>query len=113
MIKTIQLETKGAIAAMEEGVKEVENGTREAAKSDDALQDILQDDAVVVQVNQIAAAAEQQTATTSEIADNIHQMTEILRENDRVAQESATAAHDLNDLAEELQRVVDQFTLAA
>jgi methyl-accepting chemotaxis protein len=72
MIKAIQGETKSAVSAMEQGVQQVETGTLEAAKSVEALQDILrQINDVVMQVSQIATAAEEQTATTGEISSNI------------------------------------------
>ncbi|MDO9069618.1 MAG: methyl-accepting chemotaxis protein, partial [Deltaproteobacteria bacterium] len=78
MIKAIQKETKGAVAAMEQGVRQVESGTIEAAKSGEALRDILQQiNDVAMQVNQIATAAEEQTATTSEISSNMQQITEV------------------------------------
>jgi methyl-accepting chemotaxis protein len=41
MIKSIQQETRSAVAAMEEGVKEVDTGTARAEKSGQALQEIL------------------------------------------------------------------------
>lgn len=112
MIKAIQSETKGAVAAMEQGVNQVENGTIEAAKSGEALQDILQQiNDVAMQVNQIATAAEEQTATTSEISSNMMQITEVVQQTSHGAHESATAAAQLNGNAEELQRLVRQFKL--
>ncbi|MEI6208659.1 MAG: methyl-accepting chemotaxis protein [Desulfuromonadales bacterium] len=112
MIKAIQRETKGAVAAMEQGVQQVEAGTEEAAKSGDALRDILaQVNDVAMQVNQIATAAEEQTATTTEISSNMHQITVVVQQTSRGAQESATAAAQLNGNAEELQRLVRQFKL--
>ncbi|MBT0663479.1 methyl-accepting chemotaxis protein [Geobacter pelophilus] len=112
MIKAIQNETKGAVAAMEAGVQEVEQGTTEAAKSGQALQEILEQvNAVTMQVNQVATAAEEQTATTSEISNNIHQITEVVQETAKGAQESAAAANQLARTAEELQRLVGQFKL--
>lgn len=112
MIKTIQTETKGAVVTMEEGVREVENGTTEAAKSGDALQEILdQINAVTMQVSQIATAAEEQTATTSEISNNIHQMSEVVRQTARGAQDSSEAASGLSRLAEELKGIVGKFKL--
>jgi methyl-accepting chemotaxis protein len=114
MIKAIQHETKNAVTAMERGVKEVESGTSEAAKSGEALQEILdQINNVVAQVNQIAVAAEEQTAITGEISNNIHQITQVVQGTASGAQESATAASQLAGLAEEMQRLVDQFRLAA
>ena len=112
MIKAIQKETKGAVAAMEQGVQQVENGTMEAAKSGQALQDILEQvNAVAMQVNQIATAAEEQTATTSEISSNMQQITEVVQQTSQGAHESATAAAQLSGNAEELQRLVRQFKL--
>jgi methyl-accepting chemotaxis protein len=112
MIKAIQNETKEAVAAMEQGVHQVENGTMEAAKSGHALQDILQQiNDVAMQVNQIATAAEEQTATTSEISSNMQQITEVVQQTSHGAQESASAAAQLNENAEELQRLVRQFKL--
>jgi methyl-accepting chemotaxis protein len=112
MIKAIQRETKGAVAAMEQGVQQVEAGTVEAAKSGDALRDILgQVNDVATQVNQIATAAEEQTATTSEISNNMHQITQVVQETASGAHQSATAASQLYGNAEELQRLVKQFKL--
>ncbi len=112
MIKAIQNETKGAVAAMEQGVQQVETGTMEAAKSGAALRDILEQiNAVAMQVNQIATAAEEQTATTGEISSNMQQITEVVQQTSQGAQESATAAAQLSGNAEELQRLVRQFKL--
>jgi methyl-accepting chemotaxis protein len=112
MIKAIQNETKGAVAAMEQGVHQVENGTIEAAKSGQALQDILQQiNDVSMQVNQIATAAEEQTATTGEISSNMQQITEVVQQTSQGAQESASAAAQLSGNADELQRLVQQFKL--
>ena len=113
MIRFIQKETGKAVSSMEEGVKQVEKGTAEAAKSGEALHYILsQIDAVTMQVSQIATAAEQQTATTNEIARNIQQISTVVMDSTQGAQESASAASKLARLADELQRVVGQFKLA-
>jgi methyl-accepting chemotaxis protein len=110
MIKAIQTETKSAVAAMEEGVREVESGTMEASKSGEALQSILdQINSVNSQVEQIATAAEEQTATTSEISSNIQQINDVVQHTARGAQESVIAANQLSSLAEELSRLVGQF----
>jgi methyl-accepting chemotaxis protein len=112
MIKAIQQETKGAVVAMELGVRQVETGTEEAQKSGQALQEILQQvNDVAMQINQVATAAEEQTATTSEISSNMQQITEVVQQTSRGAHESATAAAQLNGNAEELQRLVRQFKL--
>jgi len=112
MIKAIQKETKGAVAVMEQGVQQVEAGTSEAARSGAALRDILEQiNDVALQVNQIATAAEEQTATTGEISSNMQQITEVVQQTSLGAHESATAAAELSGNAEELQRLVRQFKL--
>jgi methyl-accepting chemotaxis protein len=112
MIKAIQGETRGAVAAMDEGVREVAKGTESSVQSGEALEMILdQINDVTMQVNQIATAAEEQTATTSEITTNISQITEVVHATARGASETASASADLSRQAEELQRLVGQFKL--
>ena len=113
MIKAIQMETKGAVSSMEEGVKAVEKGTADAGRSGLALQEILeQANSVTMQINQIATAAEQQTATTNEITNNIQQITDVVHETAKGSQESASAANQLSRFADELQHLVGNFKLA-
>jgi methyl-accepting chemotaxis protein len=112
MIKAIQSETKGAVTAMEQGVRRVESGTEEAGKSGAALKEILEQiNGVVMQIHQVATAAEEQTATTSEISNNILQITQVVHHTSQGAQGSATAAAQLSGNAEEMQRLVRQFRL--
>ena len=112
MIKAIQGETKEAVAVMEQSVSQVKSGTVEASKSGEALGNILQQISdVAMQVNQIATAAEEQTATTSEISHNMMQIMDVIQATSQGAHDSAGGAAKLNDYAEELQRLVLQFKL--
>ena len=112
LIKSVQAETRDAIKVMESGVREVERGTLEAAKSGTALEEILQQiSSVTMQVNQIATAAEEQTATTDEITGNIQSISEVVQSTASSAQESAASALQLSHLAEEQQKLVGQFRL--
>ena len=112
MIKAIQQETKGAVTAMEEGVSEVGKGSEKAADSGRALERILQQiNDVNAQIHQVATAAEEQTATTSEISSNMIQITEVVAQTSRGAHESASAANHLSSLADDLRRVVGQFKI--
>ncbi len=113
MIKVIQQNTKTAVAAMEEGVAEVEMGTNEAARSGEALRNIQEEiNAVNMQVQQIATAAEEQTATTSEISGNIQQINTVAFGTVDQARGTYNAAQHLSRLSEELQKVVGQFRLS-
>jgi methyl-accepting chemotaxis protein len=110
MIKAIQKETKSAVIAMEEGVSEVARGSEKAGDSGRALEQILQQiNDVNGQIHQVATAAEEQTATTSEISNNMMQITDVVAQTSRSAQESASAANKLSGLADDLKRIVSQF----
>jgi methyl-accepting chemotaxis protein len=112
MIKAIQSETRSAVAAMEEGVLEVAKGSEKAAKSGEALEQILDKiGAVSSQITQVATAAEEQTATTSEISNNMHMITEVVQTSSRGASETAVAASELSRESDQLQRLVSQFKL--
>jgi methyl-accepting chemotaxis protein len=113
MIRSIQQETRSAVSMMEQGVKEVELGTSEASRSGVALKEILEQiNSVTSQVNQIATAAEEQTATTLEISSNIQQITVAVTETSKGVQDSAMAANQLARLSEDLKMLVAQFKLA-
>jgi len=112
MIKTIQVETKGAVAAMEQGVLQVETGTIEAAKSGEALREILEQvNDVAMQVSQIATAAEEQTATTGEISGNMQQITTILQSTAQEAHTSAMSTSRMNVHVEEMMTCFAAFKL--
>ena len=112
MIKSIQQETRQAVSAMGEGVKEVEIGTVGAAKSGQALEEILERiNEVTGQVNQIATAAEEQTATTQEISGNIHNISETVQTSAQSAREISEASSNLSRLSVEMQSLVQRFRL--
>ena len=112
MIRAIQNETRTAIVSMEEGVRGTEKGAAEAAQLESALQAILEQvNAVTMQVSQIATAAEEQTATTSEITSNIHKISDVIEGTAKGAQDTSSAATSLSGLGEELRRLMGQFKL--
>lgn len=84
----------------------------QAAKSGAALREIMEQiSAVDMQINQVATAAEEQTATTQEISGNMIQITQVVQQTSLGASESARATAQLSDNAEELQRLVSHFKL--
>ena len=111
-IKAMQEGARYAVDAMEKGVKEVKLGSEEARKSGDALKDILkQVGTVTAEVGQIAVAAEEQNATTNEIAQNIQKISQIINETVNGIGENANAASRLADLSINLQKMVGKFKL--
>jgi len=112
MIRTIQLETKDAVNAMNEGVIEVEQGNEQANHSGNALEHILEQISDLgMQINQIATAAEEQTATTSEISGNMIRINDIGKEVAEHSHTSALLASHLNSDAEALLSSLGKFKL--
>jgi len=113
MIKSIQTETRSAVGAMSEGVREVEAGTNEAAKSNLALQSIQDKIAsVTMMASQIATAAEEQTATTSEISQSIQLISGIVEQTAAGSHQTTAAAKQLSELSDDLQKMVREFRFA-
>jgi methyl-accepting chemotaxis protein len=111
-IEAMQSEAKKAVTSMEGGVEEVEVGAKEAKKSGDALKDILgQISTVTQEINQIAVASEQQTATSNEIAGNIQRISEVVRDTAKKIEENTTSSSQLASLSGELQGLVRRFTV--
>ncbi len=110
MIRGIQQETRTAINSMEDGLKGNEKGAEQAAQLETALQNILNQVTLVTdQINQIATAAEEQTSTTREISHNVLNLNDLAQQNNQAISETATAARNVSQQAEELQRLVGQF----
>jgi len=113
MIKTIQTETQSAVGSMGEGVEQVKKGTVETARSGSALEDILNKiNELAMQVSQIATAAEEQTATTHEITNNIQMITDVVDRNVQSSRSTTEATRKLEQQVDELHKLVGHFRLA-
>ncbi len=112
MINSIQAETQSAVASMAEGVGEVKRGTDETGRSGDALESILiKINDLTMQVSQIATAAEEQTATTQEITNNIQTITDVVSRNVENARSTTRASNLLVQQVDELHALVSNFRL--
>ncbi len=113
MIRSIQNETHKAMVATEDGVRVTEKGAEEAAELESALMDILEQvNTVTMQISQIATAAEEQTATTSEITGNIHKISDVIEGTAKGAQNTSSAAQSLSRSGEQLRQMMSQFKLS-
>ncbi|WP_347986802.1 methyl-accepting chemotaxis protein [Methylomonas sp. AM2-LC] len=113
MITAIQAETNMAVKVMEEGSREVERSSNEAARSDQALKAIVEQiDILNSQTHQIATAAEQQTATTQEISNSMSKISSVVHSDSINAHNTSLAAKVLVELASDLKQVVSKFKVA-
>jgi len=113
MIKTIQDETRSAVSSMSAGVEQVKLGTESTARSGEALEDILDKISELSrQISQVATAAEEQTATTSEITQNIQMITDVVQGNVDNARNTMVATQKMAEQVEELHKLVGRFRLS-
>jgi methyl-accepting chemotaxis protein len=112
MIKSIQAETRLAIAAMDKGVSEADQGVKKAENTGEALEAITSTiGSISVEVSHIATAAEEQSSTVHAITGNIQQVTKIINDSASDTQEFSVASSELHLMAEELKRIVSGFNI--
>ena len=113
MIKQIQKDTGDAVVKIEEGTGEVEKGRELAAKAGNSLQQIIKASVKVVDdINQVASAGEEQSATAEQISKNIESINNVSQENSTGIQQVATAAEDLNRLTQNLENLLSKFRIS-
>ncbi len=112
MIKSIQNETAKAVEAMGEGTCKVENGVTLANEAGDSLKQIVTGvESVTDMINHIATSAEQQSATTDEITQNMDSIAEVAKSNVTAIGEVANASNEMARLATELKELVANFSI--
>lgn len=112
MIKTIQQETSTAVDAMAEGTQKVENGVKLANDTGEALKKIVKGvEGVTEMISHIATSAEQQSATTDEITQNMESIAEVAKTNVNAIGEVSKATDEMARLATELKDLVARFSI--
>jgi methyl-accepting chemotaxis protein len=113
MIKTIQGDTTGAVASMDEGTMEVENGIKLADRAGASLKEIVgMIQNLTDMVGQIAAASEEQSSASEQISKNVEGISTVTGETAQGTQQIARAAEDLNRLTENMQQLLSKFKLS-
>ncbi|GBD97671.1 MAG TPA: methyl-accepting chemotaxis protein [Nitrospirae bacterium] len=114
MIKMIQDDTEKALSSMESEVKAVEEGVKLTMDADTALKEIVAEvEKVSSMVQQIAAAADEQSTASDQISGDIESVAEITEESARGAQQIAAASEDIAQLASNLQSTVATFKISS
>ena len=111
-IKAIQEETSQAVERMNAGTEQVDVGVKTATEAGQSLQQIVanaQDVAGMIQ--SIAAAAEEQSATSEEIHRNVEVVSDVTRQTNEGANQMVQAANGLTSNAQELQTLLNRFSL--
>ena len=113
MIKKIQLDTQGAVKAMEEGTARVDEGIGRADRAGASLRDIVQiSQEVTDMIMQIVAASAQQTTASDQISRNVEAISTTTGQTAHGTQQIARSAEELNSLTERLHTLLRKFKLA-
>ena len=111
-IKRIQTDTIAAVDSMNRGEEEIEKGRRLAGEAGQSLGKIIVEAEQVVDIiSQVAAASEQQSATSEEISQSIEKINNVTKETASGIGQIARSSEDLNNLASNLQDLVAKFKI--
>lgn len=113
MIKKIQVDTQGAVKAMEEGTQKVDEGISHADKAGASLRDIVQlSQEVTTMISQIVAASSQQASASEQISHNIEIINTTTEQTAQGIQQIAKAAEELNKFTDRLYQLLEKFKLS-
>ncbi len=109
-IERLQSGAREAVQTMARSQREAEASVTETARAGDSLQRITQAMGVINDMStQIASAAEEQTAVTHEMAENMTTISGVSEQTASGAEQNSAAARELARLAEQLQQMVQKF----
>lgn len=109
-ISQIQKDTERSVGAMRQGTERVEEGITLAHEANQSLVAIVEASSSSVNVvNQIAVAAEEQSAVAGQVSQGVEQIAAITRDAERAAENISKSAANLNQLAGELDRMAAWF----
>jgi methyl-accepting chemotaxis protein len=110
MIGAIQSGTATAVSSMKLGVERVEAGVMQAQLAGESISQVQsQARQVVDAVSEITIALREQSAASTEIAQNVERIALAAEENNVAATGNTDTANHLRQLAEKLNREIDQF----
>jgi methyl-accepting chemotaxis protein len=113
LIKGIQVETSEAVTVMEEGTREVEEGTKLADQAGAALREIEQ---IVKQtaslMTDITRAAGDQVKSTESVVQTMGSISRLTQETTQGVQETVTTISKLADLTKRLTDAIGRFKVS-
>jgi len=111
-IKQIQQGTSGVVSSIEQGSEKAEQGSVNAVKAGESLNQIIgASQEVVDSINQVAAASEQQSTSSEQISRNIESISSVTQQTASGTEQIARTAEDLNRLTENLFNMVKRFRI--
>jgi methyl-accepting chemotaxis protein len=113
MIDSLQHSSKKAVGIVESNLKQAEQSVNQSNESHDALANmVVQLQHVDDMSRTIATAAEEQSAVTKEVAENIVAVSDISHQIAQNAELSSSNSRSLNQLSKAQSKLIAQFKLA-
>ena len=110
IIKELQQGARDATKTMVSGCERARSSVAQAQQAEEALQSITAAVSTIASMNdQIASAAEEQSAMSSEIRNNVDNIRGLVEESASGAKETAHSAEQLSRLSHELENLVAHF----
>jgi len=110
MIDAIQSDTTIAVTSMKQGVERVASGVEQAQLAGETISQVQQQSRQVVDaVSEITVALREQSAASTEIAQNVERIAQMAEENNAAASGNAETAGTLRNLAQTLSAAIARF----
>lgn len=110
LIKRTQSETNESVMAMEQGTKDVLEGTKMADEAGDALREIVK---VVMRtadvIKEISMAAKQQASAAEGVVQSMENIAQVTKQSAGGSKKTASAANNLMKMAEQFKTVISTF----
>jgi methyl-accepting chemotaxis protein len=113
LIRDVQQTVGDAVAAMQEGAKEVEVGSERAMEAGQALESILEAaEGVRKQVTAIRAAADRMSAAAGELAGAMDSVSAVVEENSAATEQMAASSSEVTQAIEGIASVSEENSAA-
>lgn len=113
LITGIQTDTHNAIVAMEDGIKEVEEGNQLAAEADISLQNIIKNvELTNQQVKNISVSTDELSVKSSEVVSIIDTVAAVAEENSASTEQMAAGTEQMKDAINNIARIAENSAAA-
>jgi twitching motility protein PilJ len=113
LIRTVQTETQEAVAAMEEGTREVEAGYEVTIRAEEYLKEIAGTSTTSAELAQgISRTSAQQADGVEGVAKAMHSIAQVAVDTEQAVLQTRKTVEDLVKLADELTRSLSRFKTA-
>ncbi|MEN3110612.1 methyl-accepting chemotaxis protein [Uliginosibacterium paludis] len=110
MVASIQAGTTRAVAAMQDGVRRVEDGVKLSSEAGAAMEQIREESGRALRsVNEISSALREQAVASTEIARSVEAIARMAESNHAQVSQTASTAADLVTLSRELGTEISRF----